>query len=315
MNDLAGRIISQMLRGISGNLPSMTPQQKADFITKYGELAEKVAKLLLPNPNRQYSPAIGAVIAKGAIKYGEEKAIQLLTTIRSGTFNGQNDPARLLFLFILGSKGLPSTELYIKAIGAVRAYCEGRTITEIRPSKTDIFDWSPDFEIKSGNVEPTIPKESKNWWQTKPPLHQADHFKISFFEGEWAIQRKFEIVRLFPDGTFTISKKDEKPEPVVEKSEPEPENAGRWKVPKEIVEVKTFYTPQEVGEYSGYSKRTIQGACNNGRMEASLTQELPHWWQISYEELLKVKEHGLPKPNAVQKKKRPPKLTTEESKV
>ena len=328
-DELAGRCVMQMLKGLNGEMPVITEEQKDEFFAKHLDLAKRVMDLLLPNPDRTYSAAIGAVIAKAALKYGEEKAFKLLTTMRDCTFNGEYDPARLLHLLIKNSRGLSNQHLYARAVSATRAFCEGRTIMELKKAKSDILECS----IKT---EPSIKLSTKkNWWEEVKPIHRSDHFLVFFKAGEWVIQRKWEIAKLHPDGTVEISRRDEPPKEELPKEPPkEPEipkvdsfvgafidlgqpescvlgtdgnreNAGRWsKQPEEdIAEIKPFYSVLEASKFTGIAERTPQSACYQGRIPA--TRPSPHKWQISYEVLVQIKQHGLPKLTLEQRKIRP----------
>lgn len=137
----AERICNAMLKGISGKFPAgSTPEQRSEFQQRHLLLAQ----LIVPHLPRA-SAALGAVICKCAMKYGLFKAVQLAEALRTGVFAGEKDPAKLLWEFLTRAGGLESVEIYRKAVTAARAYCEDRTLTELRFAGTDIFDWDENY--------------------------------------------------------------------------------------------------------------------------------------------------------------------------
>jgi hypothetical protein len=270
--ELSERVINYMLKGISG---VMTDQQKADFRAKYYDLANEVMLLLIPNPSRVYSPAIGAAITKCAIKYGKEKAFKLLQTMKDGTFNGLNDPARLLHLLIKTNKDFNNEQLYNKTVCAARAYCENRTLTELRYAKTDVFRWS--------EIDPVFSWDKK---QSQSPVaesrqdvnlaYRADHFRIFFKDGDWIVHRKFETLQLCKDGHVNVisknTRKDSKPYvPVVREK-----LQGEW------------YSTEQAGKELGRHGSTIREACLENRIPGAC--KFKGKWKIPVEEVTKLKQ-------------------------
>ena len=258
---LAELVCNQMLKGIHRKFPDITSEQREAFYSRFGFLAELFC-LHLPRA----SAALGAVICKCTIKYGLPKPVALAETLRKGTFNGDKDPAKLLWDYITKTIGRKedSTLIYSKCVTAARAYCEDRTLTELRYATTDIFEWDEDFRYPATKNKPVEAK-------TEPAVEPV-------------------VVHL---------------------------NAGRrGLIEKEIV-TKSFYTPAEVAECTGYRIYTIRDACNTGRIRASKVESNSlgnnYKWEISHEEMLKVKKYGLPKPTPEQRKFRPQKANQKES--
>ena len=233
-------------------------------------LAEEVMDLLVPSRERTYSPAIAAVICKCALKYGKDKALDLLRNVRNGTFNGPNDPARLMHILIKDGKGTPQ-QLYSKATCGARAFCEGRTLTELRYVKTDICDWTFETiahqkiaEIEKVIKEPLVVEKpiSLNWWEKAKPTYHSGHFKVFCKDNEWIIHRRSEVLRLI----------DGKVEKITER-----------KIADFVV--KPFYGSEEAAEYLGLKGSTLRGVCVLGKVQAT---KIDGKWQIPYEELVKL---------------------------
>ena len=148
MNDFIERVCNQMLKGI-GNKGKAEVQLPAEKRTKFYEqfeaLATEITKCLPGSPDGTYSAALGAVACKCAIKYGADKAKEFLSVMKECKFQGQNDPAHLLWKF-LNHPGPSFPTFYNKAVCAARAHCEGRrTLSELRNVKQDVFDWNDDY--------------------------------------------------------------------------------------------------------------------------------------------------------------------------
>jgi hypothetical protein len=134
-NDPIKVVANQMMKGPKNAryAPGSTEKSREEFAKKHEEL---IAKILKRMP--QSRATVVAVICKCALKYGEEKAIKLADCLKAGTFNGANDPAHLLWQFIHYSRGKNTTNVYRHTVCAARAFCEGRTLTHLRPSESDI---------------------------------------------------------------------------------------------------------------------------------------------------------------------------------
>lgn len=201
-SELADRICNQMLKGPSGKMPDISEEQKVAFFARYGELAKSVAESIPHLSGDTVSSALGAVICKCVIWYGKEKTMQLIDRISQGTFQGQNDPAKLLFVFMARSKGLTTQQIYQKVVSAIRAFCEDRTLYELRYASTDIFEWNSDF---SGPAKPL----AVDWWKKEKPIYtNGGSFKVFArkindpFTGnywEYVINRKAEVLQVCED--------------------------------------------------------------------------------------------------------------------
>src|ERR1039458_8790916 len=203
-SEVAENILNQMLKGPSSNFPKrLTSEQREAFYNKFGEVAAEIALVLPQTSSGTYSGAIGAVICKCAIKYGTKKALDLIHSVKDCIFKGKNDPARLLWTFMIsgGTKGLNAEQIYRKTVTAVRAYCENRDLMDLRYASKDIFEWDSDF-----NAE-----DEKPWWEKlKPEYGKKGSFAVfkrhNDDKWEYAIFRKYEIL-LLRDGKIEVLKK------------------------------------------------------------------------------------------------------------
>ena len=92
------------------------------------------------------SSAAIAVVVKCALKHGKDEILPFCEKMKHELFNGVNDPAYLLWSWLMRNKGANPAHVYKRTVTAARACMEGRTISEIRPSKTDIFNWDEDYQ-------------------------------------------------------------------------------------------------------------------------------------------------------------------------
>jgi hypothetical protein len=195
--ELADRICNQMLKGPSGKMPDISEEQKAAFFARYGELSKSVAEATPYYSGDTVSPAFGAVICKCIIRYGKYKTMQLIDRISQGTFQGQNDPAKLLFVFMTSSKGLTTQQIYQKVVSAARAFCEDRTLHELRYASTDIFEWNSDFSSPAKSLV-------VDWWKNEKPIYtNGGSFRVFARKvndcWEYVINRKAEIIQMCED--------------------------------------------------------------------------------------------------------------------
>ncbi len=92
------------------------------------------------------SSAVIAVVVKCMLKDSKEEITPFCDKMKNEMFDGVNDPTYLLWMWMMRNKGANPTNVYKRAVTAARACMEGRTISEIRASKTDIFNWGDDYQ-------------------------------------------------------------------------------------------------------------------------------------------------------------------------
>ena len=129
-------IVNLILKGVKNN--KITEEDKTEFKKTYGEIIEKILGLKLrSNP-------IEAAMVSCDIAYSHEKVCQFGTNFKENKFEGLDDPSCLMWLYLCRNlKYKSSLKIYAVALTACRAFCQGRKIKRIDPSKTDVFIWKP----------------------------------------------------------------------------------------------------------------------------------------------------------------------------
>jgi hypothetical protein len=141
-------IAYQMMRGAhgpKGPKPVASKRVIAAFYKRHEELVNWIEKQLPRFGDRRCSVAVGGVMAKCALYYGRDKISPLIEAISKQNFHGADDPAHVLWLWLLRAKRVNFTDSYKRAVTACRAFCEGQKIDTLRPSNVDIFDWDKTF--------------------------------------------------------------------------------------------------------------------------------------------------------------------------
>lgn len=149
-------IANQMMKGPKAGRYAIgsTPTERQEFLERYGPMIEE----LLPFLPRG-SSAIGAAVMKCALKYNKEKAFEFAKNIKDGMFNGKNDPVYLLWSYLQTrrsskSKSDRTIDIYRMTATACTAWCEERTLSELRARATDIFEWDEDWQPRLKNSSP-----------------------------------------------------------------------------------------------------------------------------------------------------------------
>jgi hypothetical protein len=122
------------------------------------------------------SMAVVAVVVKCILKHGKEDILPFCDKMKKELFDGVNDPAYRLWSWLMRNKGSQPADVYKRSVTAVRACMEGRTISEMRPSKTDIFNWDEDYQSPFKSDEAT--KETSSPWEDLED--QVDHVEEKF---------------------------------------------------------------------------------------------------------------------------------------
>jgi hypothetical protein len=118
-------------------------------------------------------------------------------------------------IFMTNSKGLTTQQIYQKTVSAARAFCEDRTLHELRYAQSDVFEWNEDF---SGPAK----SPSKEWWETAKPIYDNQgSFKIFVRQvgdallghrWEYVIKRKAEILYVCGDLVVSVGRPKRKGE-------------------------------------------------------------------------------------------------------
>ena len=128
-------VANQMLKGPKGGALPGTPEQREEFRQLHQVKIEWVVDQL-----PRCSAAVGAVLVKAAIRYGDEPVERFCKALKSQKFNGADDPPYLLWKFLMEG-GVETKTTYKKTLCAVKAYVKGEKLTAIREGKGDILKW------------------------------------------------------------------------------------------------------------------------------------------------------------------------------
>ena len=145
---------SQMMKsGRPGRL-SATAKQKENFQKRH----EKHISWAIDNLPRS-SSALPAVVVKCLIKYDGERVLSFCRALRNNLFQGQDDPAFLMWKFLQKHRGHDTIAVYQRAVCAAKAYMEGRTLNTLRPIKEDVFTWDEDWTVPDDLLENWTPDD------------------------------------------------------------------------------------------------------------------------------------------------------------
>ena len=142
-------IANQMMLGANNGryVEGTTEEQREEFRERYRSLIEEIVPVL---PRGMSS--VGAAVAKCAIRYGKEEAIEFAKNVKEMWFNGKNDPCHRYYMWLHGlhrGKGRDKKDrvaVYQMTVTACRAFCTGRTLTALKPATKDVFSWSDDWQ-------------------------------------------------------------------------------------------------------------------------------------------------------------------------
>jgi hypothetical protein len=132
---LVEMVANQMLKGPKGGSLPGTAEQREEFRQQHEKKIEWVVNQL-----PRCSAAVGAVLTKAALRYGDEPIQKFCLSLRTQSFTGPDDPSYHLWKYLM--EGGQQTKItYRKALYAVKAYIDGKKITSIRQGKGDILKW------------------------------------------------------------------------------------------------------------------------------------------------------------------------------
>lgn len=132
-------IANQMMKGIYEGTyaPNSTEKTRKEFLQKHEALIKEIKEHM---PSRMYA-ALYAVLAKAAIHYGKPKTFEFMNNFSKGKFDGTNDPVRLLWEYLINSRKKEPNKIYRYCVCAIKAFCENRKLTHLRPAESDIIDF------------------------------------------------------------------------------------------------------------------------------------------------------------------------------
>lgn len=138
-----------IMNGIRERGYSYTESEIAEFCLGNKDIVEYATKNL-----SGYRANLQAAVAKGCLWYGYEKMQPFVDKLNNLLFDGEDDPARILYFWVQKSKGAGKHSnyaspiiTYMKTVAAVIAHIEGRQVTKLHPQKKDIFEWEEGWKI------------------------------------------------------------------------------------------------------------------------------------------------------------------------
>lgn len=152
------------------------------------------------------SSAAIAVVVKCALKHSKEEILPFCNKMKREMFDGVNDPAYLLWAWLMRNKGANPSHVYKRTVTAARACMDGRTISDIRPSKTDIFNWDDDYQSPFESEEKT--QETSSWNCDLADIESTQH-ELPRLSLEQRLEEKFRAVKRLMKKTLVQYRKKE----------------------------------------------------------------------------------------------------------
>jgi hypothetical protein len=149
---LGGRVagmLKALMRGTADRMKFSDPEV-AEFAAKW----EHVIQWVKDNAHGLRAE-VQAAIAKAYLWYGEDAIKPFCDRISNIQFDGEGDPAKALFVALQRAKVNRMNSVgvaYRKALSAIEAEIEGRTIQKLQGASrdTDLFVWLPGWELPPG---------------------------------------------------------------------------------------------------------------------------------------------------------------------
>jgi hypothetical protein len=117
-----------------------------NFIEKYKDTIDSVVKYM-----PRGMTTVGAAVAKCALKYDKNKALEFLKNFKDEIFAGKEDPVYHFYMWIHGVKGPKRKKHDISTFEitayACKQYCIGKKIKRLDRIK-DVFKWADNWVIQ-----------------------------------------------------------------------------------------------------------------------------------------------------------------------
>jgi hypothetical protein len=140
MGNSTAAVCRAMMRGTNGSNIKYSESEIAAFALTHQE-----ALIWLNSNVGKVRADVMAAIGKCVLWYGPEKISDFADRFRTMVFNNQNDPAKLLMIWLQKTKTSRSytspIDVYQKTLSCTIAASEGRTIAKVRSRSDDIFEW------------------------------------------------------------------------------------------------------------------------------------------------------------------------------
>jgi hypothetical protein len=136
-NERWNTIANQLIKGCS----------KTEFAEKYilnfKKKHQNLIDLLFESIPSSINTGVVGAIGKGILYYGEERMTPFIKAIGKCDFNGPDDPAHVLWIWLLRNTGHNNNQAYRRTVTAIRASLKGKKVSNknLRPSMGDIFEW------------------------------------------------------------------------------------------------------------------------------------------------------------------------------
>lgn len=144
MKENRAYFVAKQIMSVYNKSKKIEEEEINNFIQNYEVINEIVENMPRGMSN------VGAAVGKCAIKYGNEKAISFLKTLKNKNFKGKDDPAYLFYMWINGVLGPKRKKndisTYEITMYACKNYCMDKKIKSLRKSK-DIFNWTSDWKV------------------------------------------------------------------------------------------------------------------------------------------------------------------------
>jgi hypothetical protein len=160
-NERWNTIANQMMKGCSKE--EYAEKYILNFKKKHKSLIDWLFEVV---PSAINTGVVGA-IGKGVLYYGAERMEPFCKAIGKCDFNGPDDPAHVLWIWLLRNTGHNTNQAYRRTVTAIRASLKGKKLSNrnLRPSHGDIFEWD------STLTQMTI--KQKNQWTEKPIIKKT----------------------------------------------------------------------------------------------------------------------------------------------
>lgn len=149
INTKTASLCRGMMTGMNPGKTKYTETEIAQFAIKHNDVLIWVMKNV-----RGYRKEVQSVIGKALLWWGEEIVAPFVKRFIEVQFAGSGDPAKALYKWITEKtkesrrNGYTSPAIfYRKAVAAISAHAEGRTMIALHQQHKDIFEWLPGYEV------------------------------------------------------------------------------------------------------------------------------------------------------------------------
>lgn len=153
-----------MMWGLTSRGIRYSESEIAEFAVKHHQIV-----LWLATNLRGYRADLQAVIGKSLLWWGEEVVGPFVRRMKKIAFNGEDDPAKALYLWLQKAKQEGRRASYAnpmvyykKTLAAIYAAAANKGAKKIYQKQDDIFEWGVGWEVPEG--APCAGKVLTGWW-------------------------------------------------------------------------------------------------------------------------------------------------------